>query len=211
MAFSFGFNSNKQKQTQTTSIAPEDYNRQVANYNGAQGLAQTYSPVSASQIQNYMNPYTNDVINASLGDLNQGRLMALNTNKENAIGQGAFSSYDGRAVADSLTNNDFARQAGLLSANLRNQGYGQALQTAQDENRYGYAYPVARQGLLNQTLAGITPTTTTTGTGKSSGWNFGFTGGGGGGGGGGDSSTNDMIMQLLQGGGGASPAATAGG
>jgi hypothetical protein len=178
MAFSFGFGSNKQKQssTQTTSIDPQLRGLQEQNYSSAQGLPQSYGLLSQGTIDQYMNPYTTDVVNASLGDLNNFRQMALNGNKEAAIGAGAFSSYDGRAIADSLTHQDSFRQAGLLSSQLRTQGYGQALQTAQDENRYSQLYPMARQGLLNSTLAGITPTVTSKGTstGKSSGFNFGF-------------------------------------
>lgn len=185
--FSFGGDKSKSSYTDVQSIDPKLRGMQEANFASAQGnLPQTYTPTSPGLIQSYMSPYVSNVVNGSLGALNTMREMALNGNKEAAIGAGAFSSYDGRALADSLTNQDYFKQAGLLSSQLYNQGYGQALGAAQQENQYGYQYPLDRQGLLNQTLAGITPTVTRTGSEKRSGtsWKFGFSGGSPGGTGG---------------------------
>ena len=181
MAFGFGFNKNKQKgsSTMTTSIAPEDYQRQVSNYTGALGLPSTYSPVSGDQIQAQMNPYQQQVINGLLTNAGQGQRMALNLVGDRASAAHAFGG-DRQGVAQGVALGEFNRNLNDQIGGLLYGGYQDAANRALDENRYGYAYPLARQGLLNSTLAGITPTTTQSGTsrGTSSGYNLAFQGGG---------------------------------
>jgi hypothetical protein len=187
---SFGFGSSKSKNT--SYIAPEDKARQLANYEGAQGLNPNYSPTSASQIQGFMSPYIDNVVNTSLGALDRSRQMAVNHIGDQAQAAHAFGGSR-HGVAEALTNGEYANQAGLLSAGLYNSGYGQALGAAQDENRFSFLYPLQRQGLLNSTLAGVTPQTYNKG--KNSGFNIGWSGSGGGGfgGGGGDGGYQDLL------------------
>ncbi len=189
---SFGFGSSKSKGS--SWIDPVDKQRQIDNYSGAQGINPNYSPTSAGLIGQYMSPYIDNVVNTSLGALDRSRQMAVNHIGDQAQAAHAFGGSR-HGVAEALTNEGFANQAGLLSAGLYNSGYGQALGAAQDENRFSFLYPLQRQGLLNQTLQGITPNAYTKG--KQSGFSIGWSGGGGGGGGfgggGGDGGYQDLL------------------
>lgn len=157
---SLGFSSTKSKGS--SWLDPKDYQRQVDNYGQAQAIAPTYQQTSADQIQRYMNPYTDQVIDQSMQDADRYRQMMVNQTSDGATAAGAFGGSR-HGVAEALTNQGAIQQFGLLSAQLRNQGYGQALETAQNENQYGYQYPLVRQGLLNSTIAGIQGKTNTKG------------------------------------------------
>lgn len=96
--------------------------------------------VSASRaidmgLSDYLNPWTDQVVNAGLSDLDRQRQMAI------AQGQGAAAkagAYGGsrHGVADSLTNAEAMRAAGSLSANTRAAGFNTALQALTgDANR----------------------------------------------------------------------------
>lgn len=80
----------------------------------------------------YMNPYTQNVIDTSVNDLDRARRMAITGNSANAtLAQGGNAFLSDRAgVADSETNRGFLDQVGALTANLRNQGYNTAQQGA---------------------------------------------------------------------------------
>lgn len=202
MAFSFGFNSNKQKSsgTQTTSIDPLLRGLQEQNYTQAQSLPGSYTPVSGQQIQAQMNPYQETVINGLLANAGIGQRNALNLVGDRAAAAHAFGGSR-QGVAQGVALGEFNRDLNNQIGGLLYGGYQDAANRALDENRFGFTYPLARQEMLNSTLAGITPTTTTKSSskGRSSGWNVGFdfSGGGGGGGGGGGDDTGDMIMKLL--------------
>lgn len=192
MALSFGFGSSSNKNK--SYIDDKTSGAQWANYQGAQGIPSAYSPTSQSQINGFMSPYIDNVVNTSLGALDRSRQMAVNGIGDRAQAAHAFGGSR-HGVAEALTNEGFANQAGLLSAGLYNQGYGQALDAAQDENRFGFTYPLARQGLLNSTLAGVTPIQY--GKGKQTGWNVGWSGQSGGGGGGSGGGGGGDYMDLL--------------
>jgi hypothetical protein len=153
----FGLGSSSKKSHEW--IDPRTSAAQWDNYQGAQqGLLGSYTPTSGAQIQTYMNPYLDNVVRTSLGALDHTRQMAINDVADRAQSAHAFGGSR-HGVAEGITNDGFGNQAATLSANLYNSGYGQALSAAQDENRYGYAYPISRQNALNSTLAGITPET----------------------------------------------------
>ena len=134
----------------TSGAQWQNYERALA------GLLPNYQQTSGSQIQSLMDPYVGSVVQGSLAALDQVRQRALHGVGDQAGGAGAFGGSR-HGVADALTNSEFADKAGLLVSQLMSQGYGQALGAAQQENQYGYQYPLDRQGLLNQTLAGIEP------------------------------------------------------
>lgn len=161
LGLGFGFSSSKSK----SYIDAADKARQVANYDSAQGLTPNYTPTSAAQIQGFMNPYVDNVVDASMGDAERARQMAVNNTADAATAAGAFGGSR-HGVAEALTNQGALQQFGLLSAQLRAQGFDQARDAAQQENQLQYMYPLQRQGLLNNTLAGIDATRY----GKQSGW-----------------------------------------
>lgn len=118
----------------------------------AQGLigqgTQSYNPTafSAGQVQQYENPYTQDVINSTLANVNQENAKQQNQLQGNAITSGAW----GGNRAD-LARNDLARQqslaSGQLIAGLNNQNYQQALGQFNTANQTG----LSAASLNNQT------------------------------------------------------------
>lgn len=83
-------------------------------------------------LSDYMNPYTNDVVNTSLNDLNRARQMSIVGNQAAATSAGAYGGSR-HGVADSLTNQDFLNTAASTSANLRNQGFNAAAGLLQND------------------------------------------------------------------------------
>jgi len=94
------------------------------------------------QIGEYQNPYTDQVVNASLGDLGNARAEQQQSMASAAQAAGAFggSRY---GVAEGQFNADTVRDQGLLAAQLRNQGF---------ESAAGRTM----QGLLANQQAGLT-------------------------------------------------------
>src|SRR6056297_3466155 len=87
---------------------------------------------AAGGIQTYMNPYTQQVIDTSMADLERQRQTQMNQMGAQASAAGAFGgSREG--VAQSLTNEAFARQGGQLSSGLRQQGFQTALGASQQD------------------------------------------------------------------------------
>ena len=113
-----------------TTVRAQSYNPMMVDTE----FGYTPDSVAAQQavggIQTYMNPYTDSVINASMGDLERQRQMQMNQMGAQASAAGAFGgSREG--VAQALTNEGFARQGGLLSSGLRQQGFNTALGASQ--------------------------------------------------------------------------------
>ena len=141
-------------QVSTTSIDPDIKSAFLTNFAQAQGVAgalpvqqfagynplyqageqqivnQSLTPFSGADINAFMNPYQEDVINRSLGDIESSRQMADLRDRQAATQARAFGGSR-QGVQSSLTNAAALKQAADLSANLRNQGFGQATQLAQ--------------------------------------------------------------------------------
>lgn len=77
----------------------------------------------------FMNPYTQQVVNTSMADLNRGRQMALNQIGADATQAGAFGGSR-HGVAEALTNTGFAQEAAQMAAGLRSQGFNTAMDNA---------------------------------------------------------------------------------
>lgn len=137
-------------------VTPATANQNTA-FQQAPGLL-NYQPqnVSAGQLSStnldpYMNPYTQSVVDSSLNDLDRARRIAINGNSGAfTMGGGANAWLSDRAgVADAETNRGFLDQAASLSAGLRQSGYNTALGAAQFDinNRLGADQFNATQGL----------------------------------------------------------------
>jgi len=105
--------------------------------NANQGLA---GPVDYQQqktlqqgMQQFMNPYTDQVVNQSLKDLDRARKMTNAGISGDAAKAGAFGGSR-EALMRSENNRNFLDRAGALSGQLRQQGFQTASQLAQDEN-----------------------------------------------------------------------------
>lgn len=96
--------------------------------------------VSASRaidmgLSDYLNPWTEQVVDAALSDLERQRQMAIAQTQGQAALSGAFGGSR-HGVADSLTNAEAMRAAGALGANTRAAGFNTALQALTgDANR----------------------------------------------------------------------------
>ena len=73
-------------------------------------------------ISGYMNPYTQNVVDTTLTDINKMREMALNRDADRAIASNAFGGSR-QGVLESLTNQAAIEQAAKTGASLRSQGY----------------------------------------------------------------------------------------
>lgn len=93
----------------------------------AQGL--TYQPKSFlnMNVQDYMNPYIQNVENAALTNSNQAFQQNLNGISADAVSAGAFGGSR-QGVSEGVAAAENARQMGDLSAQLRAQGYDTATQ-----------------------------------------------------------------------------------
>lgn len=101
--------------------------------------------MGAADVQPFMNPYTRNVIDQSMADLERQRQMQQNQLGAQASAAGAFGGSR-QGVAEALTNEAFARQGGQLAANLRQQGFTQA---------QGMAQNVQQQNVQNQMQAAL--------------------------------------------------------
>ena len=72
-------------------------------------------------IADYMNPYTQNVVDTTLADINKMRDMALNRNADSAIAANAFGGSR-QGVLESLTNQAAIEQAAKTGAALRAEG-----------------------------------------------------------------------------------------
>ncbi len=87
-------------------------------------------------IQAFENPYTQQVIDRTQQDIERQRQMATNTLGAQASQAGAFGGSR-QGVAESLTNESFARQAADTLAQQRQQGFNTALGAAQNQQDVG--------------------------------------------------------------------------
>lgn len=93
--------------------------------------------VSAGQLAGmdlsaYTNPYENQVVQQSLGDIERNRLMAQNTGGAQA---GAANAFGGarHGIAEAETNRAYADQAARTASGLRQSGYQNAQNQAQQD------------------------------------------------------------------------------
>lgn len=104
------------------------------------GRTVSADPISAGMLKDadlsaYMNPYTRDVIDASLADLSRARDIQRVADNQHATMAKAFGGSR-QGVADSLTNDNYLRNVASTTANLRNTGYNAAVDAAMaDINR----------------------------------------------------------------------------
>ena len=97
-----------------------------------QAMQGTQQAMAGPNIAQFMNPYTSMVTGNALNDLERQRQMATNTTGAQASAAGAFGGSR-HGVADSLTNEAFARQGAQTFGNLQQQGFNTALGAAQNQ------------------------------------------------------------------------------
>jgi len=111
-------------------------------FNSAMGTAnnlQGFTPnqinaqsLAGTNLNPYMNPYTNNVINSSMAVLDQQRQNNLNTNRDQAIASKAFGGSR-QAIQDAITNSQYGLQGANMAANLYNQNFLNAQNAANQD------------------------------------------------------------------------------
>ena len=87
---------------------------------------------SASGIQQYMDPYQQNVIDTTMSELNRQDTIAQQGRNAQAVNSGAFGG--GRAaVVDAEAGRNLADTKGRLLAQMNSQNYGQAMDTFQNQ------------------------------------------------------------------------------
>ena len=130
-------------------------------------------PISAG-IDGYMNPFTNDVIDNTMTDIERLTAQQQSRNAAGAVGAGAFGG-DRHGIVEGLTNSEAQKNMGDIAGKLRNTGWMQAAGLAgQDINNNiasgvgltnlganatglgSTAYGMGRQANMDQMAAGTT-------------------------------------------------------
>lgn len=96
------------------------------------GFAPTMIRPDSALVQQYYNPFEQRVIDTGLQDLERARQQAVQQMGQQAMASRAFGGSR-HGVAEALTSGEFGRQAGSLVANLRSQGFQNAMQQAMQQ------------------------------------------------------------------------------
>jgi hypothetical protein len=104
------------------------------SYNPTMAEGQSYqaAQLSDQDINQYMNPYTQNVIDSTMGDLDMARQNAINNTGVAASRGGAFGG-DRHGIMEAQNNNDYMQNVAWTSAQLRNQGYQNAQNAAMSD------------------------------------------------------------------------------
>jgi hypothetical protein len=100
-------------------------NAMAAQMDRSQVQNLTPQTFAGSDMSAYQNPYTSQVIDATLADIDRQRQMSLSGQAGQFTQAGAFGGSR-QGVADSLTNEAYGRQAAQTAAGLRSQGFDTA-------------------------------------------------------------------------------------
>ena len=148
-------NSAGQGYTQAGLSSAGDLN-QAGQYIGQGSQAVDPSNLDAAAIGKYLSPYLGTVLQGTAGLLNQNNQQQQAGQLGNAISSGAFGGDRAGIAAANLSQQQNLANASIYSGIL-NQGYGQALSTAQQQQQLGLgaaqANRTAQQQAADQSLA----------------------------------------------------------
>lgn len=119
---------------------------------GSQGYDATFgnaAQLQGSDIQNYMNPYTSQVADAAMSDLNRQRALAGQQQAAQAIGQRAFGGSRSD-MQRAVLQGEYDRTAANTLSNLYNTGFNTALGAAQSDVANRQNMTLANLGYGNQ-------------------------------------------------------------
>lgn len=193
MALSIGGNKSKSKNTsnqtmnQTSTSALTGGSRALLQQRLAELNGQSYEALDPGAYEAYLDPYTDEVIDATTADINASRDEEANAQRQAMLARGALGSSDRRGVREAELAGRYDRTLASTIGGLRSSGFRQAQGVAQAENTNKNTFQANIEDQINRLLALLANdrVTTTNGTqsgvstGKQSGMNFGFTYGGG--------------------------------
>lgn len=120
-------------------------------YGASAGPAALTSAAQANMgnIGQYLNPYTQEVIDTSMADLEKARQRAVQQIGQQATAAKAFGGSR-HGVAEALTSGEYGTQAGQTIARLRQQGFDTAANLMQQDIARQQQSALANQAALNQ-------------------------------------------------------------
>ena len=124
----------------------------AAQFGGASGgpaAQSTAAQANMGNISQYMNPYTSQVIDASMVDLEKARQSASQQIGQRATAAKAFGGSR-QGVADALSNSEFSDSAGRTIAQLRSQGFDTASNLMQQDVGRQQQTGLSNQAAINQ-------------------------------------------------------------
>lgn len=121
---------------QGVSAGQQSYDYNPLNVNGGSFLS--------ANLNEYMNPFVQNVENAALANMQQGLKQNLNTIADRSINAGAFGGSR-QGVMEGTAAAEAARQFGDFSANLRNQAFDNAANLAGQDMSRGMQAQLANQ------------------------------------------------------------------
>jgi hypothetical protein len=144
-----GYSAGGQRGQPTQPLAPQgNFNVNNAAAGGLQqAMTGTQQAMQGPNIGQFMNPYQQMVTGGTMRDMERQRQMQMNNIGASATAAGAFGGSR-HGVAESLTNEGFARQGAQAFGQLQNQGFNQALDAAQNQQniQMGGAAQMGRLG-----------------------------------------------------------------
>lgn len=174
MALSLGGNKNKSKQSQSQTFN-QSQNFQLSDRAAGyltdgirDASSQTYNRFDPSQVGAFESPYTQDVIDASLGQADHADAMARAQQQSDFGAAGAFGDKR-RGIYEAELGGAQSRDRASLIASLRDKAYTDARGLAVNENSNANQFDLAVQALLAQLRGGFANEGTTTNTGTSNG------------------------------------------
>ena len=111
------------------NFQPQTVTAPTVSYQTASAEGYDPSLIRDQPIDAYMNPYTSEVIDRTMADMNRVNQMTQNNIDTSASAAGAFGGSR-HGVANALTNERFIDQAGNMASGLRQAGYNTALSNA---------------------------------------------------------------------------------
>ena len=121
--------------------------------NAATQTGQVAQPIGQTQIQNYMNPYTNLVIGQQLQEMGRQAQMQQQGLNAQAVRAGAFGGSR-QGIAQQELNRNLMQLQNQAIAQAMQQNYGQALSTAQQQQQMGLA-AAGQLGNLGQGIGSL--------------------------------------------------------
>ena len=127
----------------------QPFQNMAAQYMGAGAQAVNPNALGADQINQYMSPYLSNVLQGTAAMQNQMNQQAMSGQTGNAIRSGAFGGDRGGIAAANLAQQQQLANSKIFS-DILNQGYGQALGTAQQQQQLGLSAEQANRAALQQ-------------------------------------------------------------
>jgi len=158
------FSPTQEAAFQQVSRAAQSAQQPITQAQAIASRAASYAPDTiAAGMATYQNPYTEQVVNTTLSDIDRARQMANQQTAAQAVRARAFGGSR-QGVAEAETNRAAMEQAARTSAQLRSQGFQQAGELAARDIGFGLqgatqdiaaAQQLGALGALGQT-AGLT-------------------------------------------------------